>query len=133
MISGKEFPFIVMKLYEKHLKRPDRGNPTLNELEKLFDFLVGGLKFLHENGVIHRDLKPENIFTYEGGYVIGDFGIANYNPDIFNHKPETKDRERLGNHFFRPRTKPREPNSSPNNGYICPWSNLSVVRYRLNS
>jgi MAP/microtubule affinity-regulating kinase len=42
-----------------------------------FSDLVGGLEYLHVNGVVHRDLKPENcVFDHNGTLKIVDFGLA---------------------------------------------------------
>lgn len=101
-IDDKIVPLILMKKYETNLKdfRKKIGKPSFNELEKLFKFLIQSVKFIHENGVIHRDLKPENILIDEfGDYVIADFGIAKFNPEMFSLSPKTKD-TRLGNRIF---------------------------------
>jgi NIMA (never in mitosis gene a)-related kinase len=42
------------------------------ELLKLTNHLMKGLKKLHEENIVHRDLKPSNIFLTENGvYKLG--------------------------------------------------------------
>ncbi|KAF7983292.1 hypothetical protein HWV62_22953 [Athelia sp. TMB] len=60
-----------------------RAFPRLDEARvwKIFADLSGGLRFVHEAGVIHLDLKPENVFvTAAGRFKLGDFGMASLWP-----------------------------------------------------
>jgi serine/threonine protein kinase len=66
----------------------------------LFKFLINAVSFIHSHGIIHRDLKPENILVEGDQYVLADFGIANYNPEMFLLKADTPKGERLGNRRF---------------------------------
>ncbi|CAI5760710.1 unnamed protein product [Candida verbasci] len=48
-----------------------------DEIKKLSNQLICGLKYAHSLGIYHRDLKPENILIdYEGNFKIGDWGLA---------------------------------------------------------
>lgn len=101
-IQGKVVPMIIMKRYESNLAgfRKKNKNPSFDELNKLLEFLIQSLKFIHKNGIIHRDLKPENILIDEfGNYVLADFGIAKFNPEFFFISTKTKD-TRLANRLF---------------------------------
>ena len=39
--------------------------------------ILGGLQFLHDNGILHRDLKPSNVLVDKDGFVeLSDFGLS---------------------------------------------------------
>lgn len=47
------------------------------EALRIFDEILAGMEFAHEQGVTHRDLKPDNVMLTQGGRVkITDFGLA---------------------------------------------------------
>lgn len=101
-IDEKEIPVILMKKYQKSLDkyRKDIKEFKYDDVEKLFDFLLQSVKFIHDNGIIHRDLKPENILIDENSnYVLADFGIAKFNPKMFHISTKTRN-ERLNNRLF---------------------------------
>ncbi|KAF8974882.1 hypothetical protein BGZ46_009637 [Entomortierella lignicola] len=57
----------------------DKQKFTENETRHIFKQVLGGLKYLHDNGVVHRDLKPENILVMNKDLLtvkISDFGLA---------------------------------------------------------
>ena len=97
-----ELPLIVMKKYEGTLKNSQNTNNDRDSFLNLYKYLIAAVKFVHAQGIIHRDLKPENIFIEGSGYVIGDFGIAFYDPERFAVKEITvkEKKERLGNRVF---------------------------------
>lgn len=102
-VDGYKFPSIIMKKYDSSLKEvvnKAKTPPIKEYLNKLFDFLMDALEFIHKNGIIHRDLKPENILVGDDNLVLADFGIAYYNPENFLFKAETKKNERLANYLF---------------------------------
>jgi serine/threonine-protein kinase len=92
-------PVIMMKEYESSLKLDESEDKTKNFI-KLFDFLINAVEQIHNQGIIHRDLKPENILIDKDKYVLADFGIASYNPEIFDLRAKTKKGERIGNRLF---------------------------------
>lgn len=124
-------PMIIMKKYKESLKSFRKSiTPSIEELYKLFEFLIKTLKIIHENGIVHRDLKPENILVdYNGDYTLADFGIASYNPEIYQLKANTEKGERLANYdFSAPEQSIKEINSSPKPsmdiyalGQVCQW------------
>lgn len=125
-IHDNIFPAIIMKKYNNSLERPNEV--TVAQLKKLFIFLTDALKFIHDNGIIHRDLKPQNILVDNNGdFILTDFGIANYNPEIFELKAETRRGERLANfNFSAPEQteKKVEPNKTMDiysMAQICQW------------
>lgn len=47
-------------------------------LSKLMKEVGSGLEFLHSQGITHGDLRLHNILVYEDKFVVGDFGMAQY-------------------------------------------------------
>ncbi|MCB0541042.1 MAG: protein kinase [Bacteroidetes bacterium] len=88
-----------MKCYEGALQS-GRFPDDFENASKLFNFLIKTVDKLHKSGIIHRDLKPENILISENDFVITDFGIASFNPEIFVFRAITKAGERVGNRLF---------------------------------
>lgn len=126
-IDNQVVPTILMKRYLESVKRKSNKPPAKPELEHLFKFLLEALKFIHNHGIIHRDLKPENILVDKEGFVLSDFGIAYYNPDIFKLKPKTRKGERLANYLFSA-PEQGESSTAPSKtmdifalGQICQW------------
>lgn len=100
-IKGQIYPAIIMKKHCGSLKRNTSAQPSYKELNNLFKWLLEVLLFIHANGIVHRDIKPENILIdNDGNFVLTDFGVASYNPDIFNLRAETHNNERVGNYLF---------------------------------
>ena len=61
-IESETFAAIILKKYDSALKRPP--TPTLEDIQRLFSFLLDALKFIHSQGIIHRDLKPEVVVQH---------------------------------------------------------------------
>lgn len=94
-----EIPIIIMKRYECSLADKSKSR-NIAEFSLLLDFLLDTIEKIHDLGIIHRDIKPENILIDSNKFILADFGIANYNPDMFQIRAETDKRERLGNRLF---------------------------------
>ena len=71
--------YIVMELCETTLLEEvmTAGSFDLLRAKLRFRELIGGVKHLHDEGIVHRDIKPENIMIgQEGMSKVGDFGFA---------------------------------------------------------
>lgn len=97
MIKNVQVPLILMKLCDSCLSNINRDSATAI---KLFEFLMNVLERLHLYGIIHRDLKPENILLDGKEFVLADFGVAGFNPDMFTVLAETGTGERIANRLF---------------------------------
>lgn len=55
-----------------------KTNVTINEVDlfHLFDDILQGVKFAHDNDIIHRDLHLGNILKINNDFVICDFGLG---------------------------------------------------------
>lgn len=94
-----DIPAIIMKRYDCSLaNQPVAVNS--NMFNSLFNFLLDTVEKIHSNGIIHRDIKPENILCEGEKFILADFGIANYHPEIFHLRAVTEKDERLGNRLF---------------------------------
>ena len=92
-------PVIIMKEYKSSLSKISPVK-TKEDFQNIFNFLLDTVEKIHNCGIIHRDLKPENILVDDDNYVLADFGIASYNPEIFSIRAETGKKERIGNRLF---------------------------------
>lgn len=53
-----------------------RNNPSVREKQKIFDQIVTGVLYLHQNGIIHCDVSVENIIMIDSVPVLTDLGSA---------------------------------------------------------
>lgn len=98
---------IVMKKYNGTLQYD--SNYTEEEIIRIFKQIIDCMELVHRKGIVHRDLKPQNILLDEKlNIVIADFGIAYYNPEIFEMTGHTVSSERLANFDF---SAPEQRNS----------------------
>ncbi|OFD71172.1 MULTISPECIES: protein kinase domain-containing protein [Bacillus cereus group] len=121
---------IIMKKYDKALKklRENTSEISENTFIKLFNFLLDTLEKIHQHGIIHRDIKPENILvTKTTDFILTDFGIANYNPELYTLKAKTEKKDRLGNYeFSAPEQAKKDATPAPSMdiyalGQVCQW------------
>lgn len=109
-----EYYIIISKHYDMNLaKYRDSIYLKLEEknknivYEKIFNQLLSSLIVLYENKIIHRDIKPENIFIEidqedlsKINIILGDFGIAHFDNELYSKESHTETNERLGNRDF---------------------------------
>jgi len=110
IIRTNTLDIIVMKQYNDTLKYDE--NYTEEEIINIFKQIIDCMEEVHKRGIVHRDLKPQNILLdNNSNIVITDFGIAYYNPEIFDLTGHTTSGERLANFDFSP---PEQRNSKEN-------------------
>lgn len=60
-----------------YLVRDKEYKFTIFRIQNIAKQILGGLDYLHKNGIAHRDLKPANILMNREGVVkVADFGLA---------------------------------------------------------
>ncbi|TGM03242.1 protein kinase domain-containing protein [Leptospira jelokensis] len=99
------FPVIAMNKYDGNfdeiIVKKAKNKPTKEDLEKLLNFFLDSLEYIHSKGIIHRDLKPENILIENDQYVLADFGIAFFDEATNLLKAKTEKSDRIANYKFR--------------------------------
>lgn len=107
VINNNIYPLICMKRYISKLVYD--GNYSEDEIIDFVKQILYATSNIHKQGIVHRDLKPDNILIDEEGRLfIADFGIAYYNPEIFEKTGHTTEGERLANFDF---SAPEQRNS----------------------
>lgn len=53
----------------------DREGMSPDRAAEIFQQILKGVSFLHENDLVHRDLKPSNILSIDGRYCLADPGF----------------------------------------------------------
>ena len=106
IVNNNIYPIICMKRYENKLQYNE--DSTEDEIIDIVKQILNGVKNTHNVGIIHRDLKPDNILVSNGKIYIADFGIAYFNPKIYDKTGHTTETERLANYDF---SAPEQRNS----------------------
>ena len=93
--------FIVMELLDRHRTLRDilreRGLLDRDEVLRIGEELLAGLRVVHEHGLVHCDVKPANVMLGPGPAKLIDFGIASQPHD--GHQGDTS----IGSlHFMSP-------------------------------
>ena len=97
------FPYFVMDIYPYTLDSWIKKYPVqdIHNLIPYIKKLLFCLDVIHRHGIIHRDVKPKNIFVDENGeLLLGDFGIAWFDPEHYEKLAHTSSGDRLANYGF---------------------------------
>ena len=121
-----DVPVIIMKRYQSSLKEIQKKK-TKEGFLNLFRFLIDSVKKIHSNGIVHRDIKPENILVDGTKFALADFGIANFNPEMFKILADTEKKERLGNRLFSAPEQEKPGIEAHPTMDICHWPGAAVV------
>ena len=72
--------FIVMELLDRHRTLSDllaeRGQLPADDVLRIGQELLAGLRVVHDRGLVHCDVKPSNVMIGSGPAKLIDFGIA---------------------------------------------------------
>ncbi len=100
-IDGKELNlmFYVMPLCFETLGDKIKKGIKPEDCVLIYESILCGLKYLHDNGCVHRDIKPENILFNENSNeaIISDLGIAHFMSEDLKTFIETKNTKRMAN------------------------------------
>jgi serine/threonine protein kinase len=102
-LDGITVPAIIMERCKNSLKAHVQSVGALprTELHQLCEDMCRALSHIHNHGIIHRDIKPENILLREDGtFALADFGIAWFDPELFEGTELTKKGDRMANFQF---------------------------------
>lgn len=102
-MDGEQIPFIVMEscLSTLHDAYKSSKLVSASEFQHLLDRLLEILEIIHTAGVVHRDIKPQNILLKRNKtWVLGDFGIAWFDPELHTKLALSEKNERLANFEF---------------------------------
>jgi serine/threonine protein kinase len=102
-MEGKMIPYVVMELCVKTLYDTYKSSKlaSASEFQLLLDRLLEALDVVHAAGIVHRDIKPQNILLRKNHiWVLGDFGIAWFDPELHTKLAISEKNERLANFEF---------------------------------
>ncbi|MFT4520720.1 MAG: serine/threonine protein kinase [Halioglobus sp.] len=71
-------PTIVQEFMDGGSLGAKIGASTMSpdEVLKMLNDVIYGLRAIHAAGLIHRDMKPDNVLGDKGDWKVGDFGVA---------------------------------------------------------
>jgi|GEM_PF-5406365 len=74
-------PVILMERYDGTILdfQPKR---TYRDFVRFFDFLIDTVGFLHNRNIAHNDIRANNILIKGDNFVLADFGIASFAPQL---------------------------------------------------
>lgn len=122
-MDGAHVPYILMERCIKTLNDLFQSNRlvNVNEFENLLERMLQILEIIHKAKIVHRDIKPQNILLRSNDtWVLGDFGIAWFDPEMYKKIAQTDRNERLANWGFS------APEQVRRNAYNQPTSSMDL-------
>lgn len=102
-MGAVHIPYVVMERCDRtlHEQYHDTKLQDVDEFEQLLERLLIILETVHNAGIVHRDIKPKNILLRPNGdWVLADFGISWFDPQLYVKLAETRRSDRLANWGF---------------------------------
>jgi serine/threonine protein kinase len=102
-MDDAHIPYIIMERCVRTLNDmvQSRRLVDVNEFKNLLERLLQILEIIHRAKIVHRDIKPQNILLRSNDtWVLGDFGIAWFDPELYKKIAQTDRDERLANWGF---------------------------------
>lgn len=69
--------YVSGETLETIIQRHPQGMPV-EQVRKWLAGIGGGIRFLHQSGLVHRDLKPANLFIQNETVKVGDVGLSKF-------------------------------------------------------
>ncbi len=99
--EGNWLPAIFMERCERSLARREQVVRKCEEIQALLLAVCASLQHVHDHGIVHRDVKPDNILVRaDGSLALADFGIAWFDPALYEGERLTDKQDRLANFRF---------------------------------
>lgn len=126
VFENRAFIFMVLEFSENGtIADLIERRKTLSEVEMRYYFrwLIEGVQYIHDKGVVHRDLKPANLIISNNMELkIADFGLANY------IVPGKKRKTLCGTPFF---IAPEILNKKEGHSFEVDWWSTGVILYNM--
>ena len=109
-------PYVLMERCAGTLADTYRATPLrgVGDFFALATRLLNLLETVHGEGIVHRDVKPQNVLRRKtGDWVLADFGIAWFDPDLQRKSVESGAGDRLGNASFTAPEQLRRSHGDP--------------------
>ena len=128
-VEGTEVPFFVMPLYPNTLKSVMSSNALPSLLLDLFEQVLAGVQWAHDQNVWHRDLKPQNVLVDAKNEVavVSDFGIAHFAEPLMRTLVQTGRHDRIGS--FQYAAPEQRSNSTVT--HLADIYSLGVILYEM--
>ncbi|HVZ83267.1 MAG TPA: serine/threonine-protein kinase [Terracidiphilus sp.] len=128
-VDGNDVPFYLMPIYPKTLKSVMSSKASPAVLLDLFQQILEGVQWAHDQNVWHRDLKPENVMVSGNNdiAVVSDFGIAHFAEPLMRTLVQTGRHDRMGSFKY---AAPEQRNNSKVT-HLADIYSLGIILYEM--